>query len=92
MSGGVRNDGSKPDKNCILSKEDGGKDWAVDPAHWERLTLFWEISKHPQGGGRMWKIIKEHVKSPEGVRESMLRVKAHLQGRKLKNLGWITEW
>jgi len=40
----------------------------------------------------MWKIIKEHLKSPEGARESMLRVKANLQGRKFRNLGWITEW
>jgi len=69
----------------------GGEDWAVAPAPWKRLTTVLG-NKHPGGGGRMWKIIKEHLKSPEGARESMLRVKANLQGRKFRNLGWITEW
>lgn len=40
-------------------------------------------NKHLWGGGRMWRIMKEHLKSPEGARESMLRVKASLQGQSL---------
>lgn len=43
-------------------------------------------NKHLWGGGRMWRIMKEHLKSPEGARESMLRVKASLQGQKFRNL------
>lgn len=37
-------------------------------------------NKHPWGGERMWKIMKEHLKSPEGAKESMLGVSAILQG------------
>lgn len=40
----------------------------------------------------MWKIMKEHLKPPEGAKEIMLRVKANLQGRKFRNVGWIMEW
>lgn len=72
-------------------KETGREDWAVDPAPWIKADTFLG-NKYPWGGGRMWKIMKEHLKSPEGTRESMLRVKANLQGRKFRNLGWITEW
>lgn len=40
----------------------------------------------------MWTIMKEHLKPPEGAKEIMLRVKANLQGRKFRNVGWIMEW
>lgn len=78
---------TSPIKTMLRRKRLGErKDWPAAPAHWERLTLLWEINKHLWGGGRMWKIIKERVKSPEGARESMLRVKAELHGIKFKNL------
>lgn len=82
---------SKPDKPRFNGRGWGGERQGWGPSSLEEADtvlgnkLLW-------GGGRMWKIVKGHLKSPEGARESMLGVKANFQARKLRNLDWITEW
>lgn len=78
MPGGVRNDVA-----CLVNhvslEESGGRILECGPNSLEKSDTVLG-NKHLWGGGRMWKIMKEHLKSPEGARENMLRVKASLQG------------
>lgn len=68
-----------PDKPCFIGRVWGGRILECGHNSLEKSDTVLG-NKHPWGGGRMWKIMEEHLKSPEGARESMLRVKASLQG------------